>query len=193
MRQDYHITSSIEKADDPVSTDEVRCESQAQLSLTVNALPVTRTVPVRKSLADFLREDLGLTGTHLGCEHGVCGACTVLLDGRSIRSCLTLAMQVQDCRVTTIEGLSATALGQEVQRSLAAHRALQCGYCTPGFVASIVEMVNDLRKDPGFAAGLEEDEIRSRLSGNICRCTGYEGIVDAAADLCRRLTEPQNS
>lgn len=163
----------------------LQAEQHADLAVTVNDAAVLRTVAVRKSLADFLREDLGLTGTHLGCEHGICGACTVLVDGRSVRSCLTLAMQVQGCRVTTVEGLSLDRVGQEIQRALAARRGLQCGFCTPGFVVTLAELVNESRDRPADRACPDEEHIRARLSGNLCRCTGYEGIVDAALELCR--------
>lgn len=192
MKTDDQTAARLGETGDLREQGQLRWESCAELAVTVNGEPVTRLVEVRKSLADFLREDLGLTGTHLGCEHGVCGACTVLVDGRSVRSCLTLAMQAQGSCVTTIEGLSDQAIGQEVQSALASHGGLQCGYCTPGFVATIVEIINELREAPEAAADLDEAGIRSRLSGNLCRCTGYEGIVDATADLCRRLTEPRD-
>ena len=127
----------------------------------------------RTTLADFLRDELGLTGTHLGCEHGVCGACTVLLDGRSVRSCLMLAVQADGCTLRTVEGLAAE--GGElhpIQEAFSAEHGLQCGFCTPGFLMSALELLSEVPKP-------SEEEIRSHLSGNLCRCTGYDHIVKA--------------
>jgi carbon-monoxide dehydrogenase small subunit len=130
-------------------------------------------VEPRKTLADTLREDLRLTGTHLGCEHGVCGACTVLLDGEAIRSCLMFAVQAAGTEVTTVEGLSPDAASlSPVQRALQQHHGLQCGFCTPGFVISATAFLAD-NPDP------TDEQIRAGLSGNLCRCTGYQGIVRA--------------
>jgi carbon-monoxide dehydrogenase small subunit len=130
-------------------------------------------VEPRKTLADFLREDCGLTGTHLGCEHGVCGACTVLLDGRAVRSCLLLAVQAEGAEVTTIEGLSpADGTLSPVQAAFRDEHGLQCGFCTPGFIVSVTAF---LRDNPSPT----RDEILEALSGNLCRCTGYQGIVRA--------------
>jgi len=122
-------------------------------------------------LADFLREDLGLTGTHLGCEHGVCGACTVILDGEPVRSCLMFAVQARDATVTTIEGLAVEGVMNDLQEAMRESHGFQCGFCTPGFLMQITAM---LAENPNPS----EAEIRDALSGNICRCTGYESIVN---------------
>ena len=143
------------------------------VALTVNGAPRRMSVEARKTLADALREDLGLTGTHLGCEHGVCGACTVLVDGDAVRSCLMFAVQADGADVVTVEGL-APADGQlsDVQQAMHACHGLQCGFCTPGFVVTITALL-ERNPDP------DDDEIRDALSGNLCRCTGYQGIVKA--------------
>ena len=143
------------------------------VTLSVNGKDVTREVPVRLTLADFLRHDLELTGTHLGCEHGVCGACTVLVDGRTARACLMLAVQADGASVRTVEGMADGGTLSPLQQAFVDHHGLQCGFCTPGVLATLSELLAT-NPDPG------EDEIRSWLSGNICRCTGYQGIVDAA-------------
>ncbi len=140
--------------------------------LTVNGSDFEREVEPRRLLADFLREDLGLTGTHVGCEHGVCGACTVLLDGDSARSCLTLAVQADGAEVETVEGLGTVDALHPLQRAFREHHALQCGFCTPGMLMTAIDL---LRKHPSPTEG----EIRDGLSGNLCRCTGYEHIVRA--------------
>ena len=142
------------------------------IRLTVNGTDFERQVEPRRLLADFLREDLGLTGTHIGCEHGVCGACTVLLDGDSARSCLTLAVQADEAKVMTVEGLGSVESLHPLQRAFRAHHALQCGFCTPGMLMTALDL---LRKHPSPT----EREIRDGLSGNLCRCTGYEHIVRA--------------
>jgi carbon-monoxide dehydrogenase small subunit len=143
------------------------------VEMTVNGARRRVTVDPRKTLSDTLREDLGLTGTHLGCEHGVCGACTVLVDGDAVRSCLMFAVQAEGADVVTVEGL-APADGQlsDVQQAMHACHGLQCGFCTPGFVVSITALL-ERDPDPDDAA------IRDGLSGNLCRCTGYQGIVKA--------------
>jgi carbon-monoxide dehydrogenase small subunit len=141
------------------------------IALTVNGKARNAAAEPRKTLADFLREDLGLTGTHLGCEHGVCGACTVLLDGEPVRSCLMFAVQAQGADVMTIEGLGDEANLNPLQEALAASHSFQCGFCTPGFVMQITAL---LAENPNPT----EAEIRETLSGNICRCTGYESIID---------------
>jgi len=143
------------------------------VDMTVNGTSRRVTVDVRKTLSDALREDLGLTGTHLGCEHGVCGACTVLVDGDAVRSCLMFAVQAEGADVVTVEGL-APADGQlsDVQQAMHACHGLQCGFCTPGFIVSITALL-ERNPDPDDAA------IRDGLSGNLCRCTGYQGIVKA--------------
>ena len=142
------------------------------IRVTVNGTPFERDVEPRRLLADFLREDLDLTGTHVGCEHGVCGACTVLLDGDSARSCLTLAVQADGAEVETVEGLGTMDALHPLQRAFREHHALQCGFCTPGMLMTALDL---LRKHPSP----NEEEIRDGLSGNLCRCTGYEHIVRA--------------
>jgi carbon-monoxide dehydrogenase small subunit len=142
-----------------------------EINLTVNGTVRDGTAEARRTLADFLREDLGLTGTHLGCEHGVCGACTVLVDGEPARSCLMLAVQARDTEVTTIEGLAANGEMNPLQRAMWESHGFQCGFCTPGFLMQITALLAD-NPHP------DETEIREALSGNICRCTGYESIVN---------------
>jgi len=143
------------------------------VELTVNGAPRTTSgVEARKTLADFLREDLGLTGTHLGCEHGVCGACTVLVDGEPVRACLMLAVQANGANVTTIEGLAGTdGAMNPLQEAMRDAHAFQCGFCTPGFLMQITALIDE---NPSPTEG----DIRETLSGNICRCTGYESIVN---------------
>jgi carbon-monoxide dehydrogenase small subunit len=140
--------------------------------LTVNGRPVERVVEARRSLADLLRDDLGLTGTHVGCEHGVCGACTVLVDGRSVRSCLLFAAQLEGARVTTIEGLTPAEGLSALQEAFRACHAMQCGFCTPGMIVTTTELLAD-RSAPST------EEIREAISGNLCMCTGYVNIVRA--------------
>jgi carbon-monoxide dehydrogenase small subunit len=149
-------------------------ERTARVSMTVNGEAVSREVPVRTSLADFLRGDLGLTGTHLGCEQGVCGACTVRLDGHIVRSCLLFAVQAEGARVETIEGMTASGELEALQRAFHERNALQCGFCTPGMLLTAADL---LRRRPLPT----RDEIRLHISGNYCRCTGYHAIVDAIA------------
>jgi carbon-monoxide dehydrogenase small subunit len=152
------------------------------VTMTVNGRRVTLTVPARLTLADCLREELQLRGTHLGCEHGVCGACTVMLDGRTVRSCITFAVQADGAEVTTIEGVSPPDGSlNPVQEALRRHHGLQCGFCTPGFVLTIQELIAD---NPAAS----DEEIREALSGNLCRCTGYQGIVAAAKEAARDRT-----
>jgi carbon-monoxide dehydrogenase small subunit len=141
------------------------------ISLTVNGTERQGAAEARKTLADFLREDLGLTGTHLGCEHGVCGACTVLINGEPARSCLMFAVQARGSTITTIEGLASNGELNPLQEALAESHSFQCGFCTPGFVMQITALLAE-NPDP------TEAEIRETLSGNICRCTGYESIVN---------------
>ncbi len=142
------------------------------IQVVVNGRPHERSLEVRTSLADFLREDLDLTGTHVGCEHGVCGACTVLLDGDPIRSCLMLAVQVDGRSLTTVEGLAPDGGLHPLQEAFWAHHGLQCGYCTPGILLTAYAF---LREHPAPTRG----EIRKMLAGNLCRCTGYHFIVEA--------------
>jgi len=151
------------------------------IGVTVNGRRYERRVSTRKSLADFLREDIGLTGTHVGCEHGVCGACTLFVDGVLLRSCIVLAVQCDGCAITTIEGLGQHEL-HAVQQAFWDHHALQCGFCTPGMVLTVLDLVS--RK-----SDLTEDEVRANLSANICRCTGYQFIVDAALAVARQIAE----
>jgi carbon-monoxide dehydrogenase small subunit len=152
-----------------------------RVTLVVNGEPRTGTVSVRLTLGDFIRQDLKLTGTHLGCEHGVCGACTILLDGRAVRSCLMLAVQADGHQLRTIEGLapSETEL-HPLQEAFCAHHGLQCGFCTPGILTTLVEFLADC---PNPTA----DEIRIAISGNLCRCTGYESIVEATLGAAARM------
>ena len=151
------------------------------VALTVNGKRYEKEVEVRVTLADFIRHYLGLTGTHLGCEHGVCGACTVLLDGRAVRSCLLLAVQANGREITTIEGLAPQAGGlHPLQEAFRDHHGLQCGFCTPGMLTTLVEFLRD-NPDP------TPEQVRVAISGNLCRCTGYQGIVDAALAAAKRL------
>jgi aerobic-type carbon monoxide dehydrogenase small subunit (CoxS/CutS family) len=147
-------------------------ESEQPVEIEVNGQRSRATVPVRTSLADFLREHLGLTGTHVGCEQGVCGACTVLLDGRSVRSCIVLAAAADGRQVRTVESLADGDGLHPLQEAFRQHHGLQCGFCTPGFLMTLVEVLGERR-------GLDDDEIRDAISGNVCRCTGYQGIVEA--------------
>ena len=151
-----------------------------RVTLTVNGKAITREIAVRLTLADFLRHELELTGTHLGCEHGVCGACTVLVNGRTARSCLMLAVQADGASVRTIEGMADGGALSPLQQAFVDHHGLQCGFCTPGVLATLSELLAT-NPDP------DEDEIRVWLSGNICRCTGYQGIVDAALAAAKAL------
>jgi aerobic carbon-monoxide dehydrogenase small subunit len=145
-----------------------------EITLTVNGVSYRRDAAVRKHLGDFLRQDLGLTGTHLGCEHGVCGACTVIVDGAPARSCLMLAVQADGASVVTVEGLaSASGALHPIQQAFRDKHALQCGFCTPGMLTTLAAF---LAEQPSA----DEAAIRDAISGNICRCTGYESIVDAA-------------
>jgi carbon-monoxide dehydrogenase small subunit len=142
------------------------------IDLTVNGERITARVEARKSLADFLREDLVLTGTHIGCEHGVCGACSVRVNGEVVRGCLMLAVQCDGTKVETIEGVSDTGEIADLQEAFEKRNALQCGYCTPGMLLTAQELLADT-KTPS------REEIREHISGNYCRCTGYHAIVDA--------------
>ena len=154
-----------------------------EITLTVNGESRTATAETRTSLGDFLRQTLGLTGTHLGCEHGVCGACTVLVDGEAVRSCLMLAVQAVDTEVTTVEGLAEDdGTLSALQAAFWKHHGLQCGFCTPGMLTSLSAF---LRENPDPS----EREVREAISGNICRCTGYQGIVDAALDAAKTMRE----
>jgi aerobic carbon-monoxide dehydrogenase small subunit len=146
---------------------------EREITVAVNGTARTAVIEDRRTLAEFLRQDCGLTGTHLACEHGVCGACTVLLDGAAVRSCLLFAAQAEDSAVTTVEGLSPDDGSlNPVQQAFTDHHGLQCGFCTPGFVVSVTAFLA-ANPDP------TDQEIVHALSGNLCRCTGYQGIVQA--------------
>jgi carbon-monoxide dehydrogenase small subunit len=149
-----------------------------EITLTVNGEAVTATVPVRLNLVDFLRNTLGLTGSHVGCEHGVCGACTLDVDGATTRGCLMLAVQADGCTITTVEGLSHDGTAGALRAAFTERNALQCGFCTPGMLVSAEELLAR-----GGVPG--RSEIREHLSGNYCRCTGYEAIEDAVEEVAR--------
>ena len=151
-------------------------EQALDITLTVNGTQVSRRVEARQHLVDFLREELGLTGSHVACEHGVCGACTLRVDGDIVRGCLMLAVQANGCRVETIEGLSDSKELARLQKAFHERNALQCGFCTPGMLMAAQDLVRQKKK---FSRG----EIRNHLSGNYCRCTGYQAIVDAIEDV----------
>jgi carbon-monoxide dehydrogenase small subunit len=145
-----------------------------KVTCTVNGHSFTRSIEARRHLADFIRHDLGLTGTHVGCEHGACGACTVLIDGQPVRSCLLFAGQADGREIMTVEGLAAAdGTLHPLQQAFWDRHGLQCGFCTPGILMTLVAFLRD-------QPGAREDDIRDAISGNICRCTGYETIVDAA-------------
>lgn len=151
-------------------------KNQENIELVVNGESLTRTVDHRRNLVDFIRYDLELTGTHVGCEHGVCGACTILVDGKPVRGCLMFAVQANGCEITTLEGIPTTGKAQKLRDAFAKRNALQCGFCTPGMITSALDYVqND--GDPS------EDKIRKHLSGNYCRCTGYQSIIEAIQDV----------
>ena len=151
-------------------------------TITLNGVKVTRRILPRTHLVDFLRDEMGLTGAHTGCEHGVCGACTLRVDGKIVRGCLMLAVQANGRRVDTIEGLSATGALAELQEAFHQRNALQCGFCTPGMLFAAQDLI-DHRPDAG------REDIRTHMSGNYCRCTGYQAIVDAveAVLIARRI------
>jgi aerobic carbon-monoxide dehydrogenase small subunit len=143
-----------------------------ETTLTVNGALVTRRIEPRQHLVDFLREELGLTGSHIGCEHGVCGACTLRVDGEIVRGCLMLAVQADGCKVETIEGLSDSKELARLQKAFHEKNALQCGFCTPGMLMAAQDLVLAKKR-------ISREEIREHISGNYCRCTGYQAIVDA--------------
>ena len=158
-------------------------EETLEISLTVNGEPITKTVPVRQHLVDFLRADLGLTGSHLGCEHGVCGACSIRVDGAVIRGCLMLAVQADGADVVTVEGLTETGEIADLQRNFVERNAMQCGYCTPGMLITAADLLQNPKPTT-------REKIRGHLSGNFCRCTGYHAIVDAVeTTINKRLEE----
>jgi carbon-monoxide dehydrogenase small subunit len=147
-------------------------EESLEVTVTVNGTEVRRRVEARQHLVDFLRDELGLTGSHTGCEHGVCGACTVRVDGEIVRGCLMLAVQADGCRVDTVEGLSDSKELAKLQKAFHEKNALQCGFCTPGMLMAAQDLVSRNEK-------MTREEIRAHISGNYCRCTGYQSIVDA--------------
>ena len=159
---------------------------EQRIQLIVNGKSYEKTVPVRLSLADFIREHLHLTGTHLGCEHGVCGACTILMNGCSARSCLALAVQADGADIVTIEGLRAEdGTRHPMQEAFHENFGLQCGYCTPGMLITAIELLQD-NPNP------DEQEVREALSGNLCRCTGYQAIVNAVLAAARKAQPVEN-
>ena len=147
-------------------------EENCEITLTVNGEILTKTVKVRQHLVDFLRLELDLTGSHLGCEHGICGACSVRVDGSVVRGCLMLAVQADGTEVMTIEGLTETGEISDLQKHFVDRNALQCGFCTPGMLMTLAELL-------GKSKSSSREEIREHISGNYCRCTGYHAIVDA--------------
>ena len=147
-------------------------EHAVETTLTVNGTRLTRRIAPRQHLVDFLRDELGLTGSHIGCEHGVCGACTVRVNGEIVRGCLMLAVQANGCKVDTIEGLSDSGELEALQKAFHEKNALQCGFCTPGMLMAAQDLVVQKRR-------CSREEIKKHISGNYCRCTGYQAIVDA--------------
>ena len=156
--------------------------SARQISMKVNGLPRECLVEPRLTLVDFLRGELALGGVHVGCEHGVCGACTVLLNGAAVRSCIMLAVQADGAEITTVEGLSPPGQLHLIQQAFMEAHGLQCGFCTPGFLMSIYELLQD-NPDPS------DEQIKDMLGGNLCRCTGYQPIVEAVHLAARKLRE----
>jgi carbon-monoxide dehydrogenase small subunit len=152
-----------------------------EIALTVNGKRYTGAAEPRRSLADFIRQDLGLTGTHIGCEHGVCGACTILMDGESVRSCLLFAVQADGANLTTIEGVAKDGVMHPIQQAFKKEHALQCGFCTPAMILTSLEL---LRENPSPT----EDEIRVGLSGNLCMCTGYVNIIRAVRTAAQTMS-----
>jgi carbon-monoxide dehydrogenase small subunit len=152
--------------------------TEVEITLTVNGERIRRRIEARRHLVDFLRLDVGLTGSHTGCEHGVCGACTVRLDGEIVRGCLVLAAQADGCTVETIEGVSDTGEIRDLQDAFVARNAAQCGYCTPGMLLTAADLLKQNAKPT-------RHDIREAISGNVCRCTGYHAIVDAVETVAR--------
>lgn len=159
---------------------------EIEVQLTVNGVPRGGRVEPRKTLADFLRDDLGLTGTHLGCEQGVCGACTVLVDSQPVRSCLMFGVQADGSDVRTIEGVGDGSELAPLQQALADAHSFQCGFCTPGFVMQIIALLEE-------GPAPSEPQLRDSLSGNLCRCTGYESIIDGVLLAIDRMPNPSAS
>jgi carbon-monoxide dehydrogenase small subunit len=156
-------------------------DREVEISLNVNGSNISKRIPVRRSLVDFLRDDLGLTGSHVGCEHGVCGMCTVRFEGRIARGCLLLAVQADGATIETIEGLTETGEIADLQAAFVERNAAQCGFCTPGMLVTAAEL---LKERPTIS----REEIRHFISGNYCRCTGYQAIVDAIEQVARART-----
>ena len=156
--------------------------AQVAITLNVNGRNQTTLAEPREILADVLRDQLGLTGTHLGCEHGVCGACTVLLDGEMVRSCLLFAVQAQGSEITTIEGVEEDGELHPMQKAFSEYHGLQCGFCTPGMILAGIDL---LKRNPDPTA----DEVRDDMGGNICRCTGYQKIVESVLGAAREMNE----
>jgi len=156
--------------------------SGRKVRLTVNGQPYEATVEPRTTLVDMLRIDFGLTGTHVGCEHGVCGACTVLMDGQAVRSCIMLALQADGASLRTVEGLSSDGELHPLQEAFMECHGLQCGFCTPGFLMSVFELLEHI-PDPS------DEEIRDALGGNMCRCTGYQSILESVRVASKKLRE----
>jgi 2-furoyl-CoA dehydrogenase 2Fe-2S iron sulfur subunit len=164
---------------------ETRADEKVRISFTLNGRQVSGEAEPRMQLADFLRHVLHAHGTHVGCEHGICGACTIMLDGRAVRSCLLYAMQVEGCRVQTVEGLSPGERKlNDLQEAFRRHHALQCGFCTAGILISATQFLSE-------HPAPTEHEVREMLSGHICRCTGYHGIIEAVLETARRRAQTQ--
>ncbi len=161
-------------------------QAYRSVEITVNGLTYNRQVEPRRLLSDFLREDLDLRGTHVGCEHGICGACTVLMNGHTVRSCLMFAVQANGAEITTIEGLAKNGELHPLQEGFWENHGLQCGFCTPGFLLSACELL-ERNPDP------TEEEVRVGLSGNMCRCTGYQGIVESVLAAAAKMNESSKS
>ncbi len=161
-------------------------QAYRSVEITVNGLTYNRQVEPRRLLSDFLREDLDLRGTHVGCEHGICGACTVLMNGHTVRSCLMFAVQANGAEITTIEGLARNGELHPLQEGFWENHGLQCGFCTPGFLLSACELL-ERNPDP------TEEEVRVGLSGNMCRCTGYQGIVESVLAAAAKMNESSKS
>ena len=162
-------------------------KKSSQVMVTVNGEQISGSAEPRTLLTDFLRDELRLTGTHVGCEHGVCGACTVIIDGFATRSCLMFAVQADGSEIQTIEGLASTEGEMHpLQKLFAKHRALQCGFCTPGMLMTAIDLVQSSKK-------LSEEDIRIGMSAALCRCTGYEGIVNAVSEYAEQLREEEAS
>jgi len=163
----------------PITMRTISHEKPETLRLIINRRPIEAACTPRTSLLDFVRQQAQLTGTHAGCEHGVCGACTVHMDGVAVRACLTLAHDAQGASITTVEGLSASGGLTDLQQAFSRHHALQCGFCTPGFLMVAEDLLRTIPQPT-------EEEIRIAVSANLCRCTGYVGIIQAIAEVARQ-------